>query len=207
MEVTPTVDTDDFGTRLRAAQAGDEMAFAVLFRSVQPMLLRYLQTLTQNLADGTADDVAAATWEQVVRGVGRFRGDEQGFRAWVFTIARARLTDARRRSDRLPVPQDIDPTLADVAMPSASDVVEMLFTTERALALVRSLPRLQAEVVLLRYVVGFDARDTSHILGIRPGAVRVTAHRALRRLEAVLEEAGRSTDVTQGASESVRGGR
>ena len=198
------MDAEDFPSLLAAAQTGEEMAFTTLFRSVQPVLLRYLRTLTHNLADGTADDVAADTWVQVVRGLGRFRGDEQGFRAWVFTIARARLTDARRRSGRLPVPQDVESTLTDVAVPSAADTVEVLFTTERALALVRALPRPQAEVVLLRYVAGFDVADTARIVGQRPGTVRVTAHRALRRLEAILGEAGRTSAVTDTGTNSVR---
>lgn len=201
------MDQGDFGTQLRAAQAGDEAAFALLFRAVQPPLLRYLRSLTYNLADGTADDVAAETWVQVVRGLDRFRGDEQGFRAWVFTIARARLTDSRRRSDRLPVPQGVEPTVAEVALPSAADTVEVMFTTERALALVRSLPRPQAEVVLLRYIVGFDVKETARILGQRPGTVRVTAHRALRRLEAMLETAGHVPAVTRTPSGTVKGVR
>jgi RNA polymerase sigma-70 factor (ECF subfamily) len=168
------------------------------------MLLRYLGGLTYNLADGTADDVAAETWVQVVRGLGRFRGDEQGFRAWVFTIARAKLVDARRRASRLPVPEDVEQRLADVAVPSAAEAVELLFTTERALALVRSLPMAHAEVVLLRYVAGLDVKETARILGKGEGAVRVTAHRALRRLEEMLDGSVERRGVTRSTSDSVR---
>ena len=110
----------------------------------------------------------------------------------------------RRRASRLPVPEDIEQSLADVAVPSAADAVELLFTTERALALVGSLPTAHAEVVLLRYIAGFDVQETARILGKREGAVRVTAHRALRRLEQILEETERGPGVTQTTSESVR---
>jgi len=198
------VHSPDFQDELRAAQTGDERAFASLYRAVQPMLLRYLGGLTYNLADGTADDVAAETWVQVVRGLGRFRGDEQGFRAWVFTIARAKLVDARRRASRLPVPEDVEQRLADVAVPSAAEAVELLFTTERALALVRSLPMAHAEVVLLRYVAGLDVKETARILGKGEGAVRVTAHRALRRLEEMLDGSVERRGVTRSTSDSVR---
>jgi RNA polymerase sigma-70 factor (ECF subfamily) len=194
----------EFQDELRAAQTGDERAFASLFRAVQPMLLRYLGGLTHHLADGTADDVAAETWVQVVRALGRFRGDEQGFRAWVFTVARAKLVDARRRASRLPVPEDVEKRLSDVAVPSAADTVELLFSTEQALALVGSLPTTQAEVVLLRYVAGFDVRDTARILGKKEGAVRVTAHRALRGLEQRLDGSVDGPVVTRTTSGSVR---
>jgi RNA polymerase sigma-70 factor (ECF subfamily) len=197
------VEIDEFESLLSRARTGDEDAFAALFRAVQPPLLRYLRTLAHNLAEGTADDVAADAWVQVVRGLHRFRGDEQGFRAWVFTIARARLIDARRRSRRLPVPQDVAHVLSDVSVPSAAESLEVLFTTERALALIGTLPRSQAEVVLLRHVAGFDVAETARILGLRPGTVRVIAHRALRRLEDVLDgRPGRG--VTGSGSDSVR---
>ena len=74
---------EDFPDLLAAAREGDDAAFTTLFRSVQPVLLRYLRTMGGRLAD----DVAAETWVSVVRGLGRFRGDEDGFRAVVFTIA------------------------------------------------------------------------------------------------------------------------
>lgn len=194
----------EFENELRAAQSGDERAFASLFRAVQPLLLRYLGGLTHNLADGTADDVAAETWVQVVRGLGSFQGDEQGFRGWVFTIARAKLVDARRRAGRLPVPQDVERRLADVEVPSAADSVEVMFTTERALAVVGSLPAAQAEVVLLRYVAGFDVKDTARILGKGEGAVRVNAHRGLRRLEEMLDGGLDRSGVTRATFDSVR---
>ncbi len=169
----------DFADALAAARRGDEQAFVTLFRSVQPLLLRYLRTVGGALAE----DVAADTWVDVVRGLHRFSGDEQGWRAWVFTIARARLRDEQRRAARRPVPVDSDAQLAWRPDPGdVHDSVEETLTTTAALRLVARLPREQAEVVLLRHVVGLDVEHTARIVGKRPGTVRVTAHRGLRRL-------------------------
>jgi RNA polymerase sigma-70 factor, ECF subfamily len=173
----------EFARLLYAAQEGDEAAFAELFRSVQPRLLRYLRTLGGSLAD----DVAAETWLSVVRGLKRFRGDRAGWQSWVFTIARARLVDAQRRADRTPQPIDADVVLQNV--PGSSDVsgsVDEMFSTEAALALIGRLPRQQAEVVLLRHVAGLDVTHTARVLGRRAGAVRVADHRGLRRLAELL---------------------
>lgn len=178
----------EFDRRLRAAKDGDEAGFTELFRSVQPRLLRYLRTV----GGGLADDVAAETWLSVVRGLDRFSGDERQWEAWVFTIARARLVDARRRAARTAVPVDAD-VLAE-ALPAVADVsgsVEEVFSTEAALRLIGALPRHQAEVVLLRYVAGLDVAHAARVLGRRPGAVRVTAHRALRHLAGLLAERDR----------------
>jgi RNA polymerase sigma-70 factor, ECF subfamily len=183
---------DEFEQRLAAAQAGDETAFVHLFRSVQPTLLRYLATLGGPLAE----DAAAETWVSIVRDLRRFRGDEAGWRSWVFTIGHARLRDAQRRARREPV--SVDANLEPASGPAADDVeasVEELLSTESALRLIGSLPRDQAEAVLLRYVVGLDAPAAARVLGKRPGAVRVAAHRGLRRLATLLGSEG-VTDLT-----------
>jgi RNA polymerase sigma-70 factor, ECF subfamily len=175
----------DFDDRLAAAQAGDENSFTELFRSVQPSLLRYLSTVGGALAD----DVAAETWLSVVKGLHRFRGDESKWKAWVFTIARARLVDARRRAARTPTPVDTDVVLDGcMATDDVAGTVEEMFSTEAALALIGQLPQQQAEVILLRYVGGLDVAQTARALGKRPGAVRVASHRALRRLAGLLSE-------------------
>jgi RNA polymerase sigma-70 factor, ECF subfamily len=197
--------SSSFGDLLAAAQARDEHAFTVLFRSVQPGLLRYLRTVGGALAD----DVAAETWVSVVRGLDRFRGDENGFRAWVFTIARARLVDAQRAMARTPVPVDTELSLA--GRPDSVDVVgrvEEIFSTEAALALIGQLPKDQAEAVLLRHVVGLDVSHAAAVLGKRAGAVRVACHRGLRRLGQLME--ARTTEaavhgVTQTSRFSVGG--
>ena len=68
-----------------------------------------------------------------------------------------------------------------------AECVEDMFSTEAALALIGRLPREQAEVVFLRHVAGLDVAHTASVLGKRPGAVRVAAHRGLRRLAAMLD--------------------
>ena len=47
-----------------------------------------------------ADDLAADVWLAVARGLDRFDGDERGFRGWLFTIARHRIVEHRRRQAR-----------------------------------------------------------------------------------------------------------
>ena len=78
-----------------AAAGGDEDAFGVLWRDLQPRLLRYFILITP----GAAEDLASETWLAVIRAIDRFQGDEAAFRAWVFTIARhkARLVASGRR--------------------------------------------------------------------------------------------------------------
>ena len=174
-----------FGVTLASAQGGDETAFACLFRDVQPTLLRYLHVITPE-----AEDVAGDTWLQVVKGLPRFRGGEEAFRAWLFTIARHRAVDAGRSRSRRP---DVPLTLVQIAeQPLAPDAAELALeaiSTRSVMVLIKSLPREHA-IIMLRVVAGLEAADVARIVGKTPGAVRVTAHRALRRLADLAERAG-----------------
>jgi RNA polymerase sigma-70 factor (ECF subfamily) len=170
----------DFSTTLERARAGDEAAFALLFRDLQPALIRYLRVMTRT----AAEDLAAETWLDVVRGLARFSGDEAGFRSWIFTIARRRQIDALRSTARRPV--EVGTEFADPGDRTPEDGVAMAAeensALENALTTIASLPPAQAEVVMLRAVAGLSVAEVSRVVGRRPGAVRILAHRGLRRL-------------------------
>lgn len=159
--------------------AGDGEAFRQVYRAVHPALLRYLEVL---VGPDEAEDVASETWAQASRDLGRFSGDADGFRGWITTIGRHRGLDLlRRRSRRVQVVSD----LTDLDPANAEDVessVEELLGTAEAVALLRDLPRDQAEAIMLRVVMGLDAKAAGSILGKRPGAVRSAAQRGLRTL-------------------------
>jgi RNA polymerase sigma-70 factor, ECF subfamily len=172
---------------LAAAQQGSEAAFTRLWLDANPALMRYLRVI----APEGADDVAADTWVHVVRGLRRFRGDEAAWRAWLFTTARRRLIDASRRRSRRPEEplHDVPPAVLPVTADAADEAMERL-GTQSAITLLARLPRAQAEVILLRVVAGLDTDAVARLLGRSPGAVRVAAHRGLRRLAEILAEAG-----------------
>ena len=177
---------DDAGLTgaVHAAQAGDEDAFRHVYRALQPMLLRYVRTLV----GGTdAEDVMSETWLHIARDLGTFRGNAEGFRGWAAKVARNRALDHLRRSGRRPLIGGDENDLRD--LPSVSDTADEALesiSTERALALIASLPPEQGEAVLLRVVLGLDAKHAGRVLGKRPGAVRVCAYRGVRRLAEVL---------------------
>ena len=176
-----------FGDTLRAAQEGDEEAFTRLWLDGNAALLRYLRVT----APEAAEDIAADTWLHVVRGLSRFRGDEAAWRAWLFTTARRRTIDqARRRSRHAAAPiHDVPPPELPVTADSADEALEHL-STRSAIAMLADLPAAQAEVILLRVVAGLDTEAVARIVGRSPGAVRVAAHRGLRKLAETLAEAG-----------------
>ena len=167
----------DFPQAIDAARQGDDHALAALWRELHPALLRYLRAVDP---DG-AEDIASDTWLEVTRRLHRFSGGEREFRGWLFTIARHRLIDARRRAARhRTAPVAWLPDRPGVEDPASDVLVDL--STRASLRLVSELPPEQAEAVRLRVMVGLDTDQVAQIMGKQPGNVRVLSHRGLRNL-------------------------
>ncbi|MBV8462777.1 MAG: RNA polymerase sigma factor [Acidimicrobiales bacterium] len=174
----------DFGRTLEAAQAGDPDAFACLWRRYQPGLLRYLTVK----AAPVAEDLAADVWTRVVGALPAFRGDEQHFKAWLYTTARNRLTDWYRSRQRRAETVEVSKFAAMPGTDHVENEVVDRSTTDAAVALIGDLPPAQAEAVMLRVVAGLDVALAAEVMGRSPGSVRVLCHRGLKLLERRLEE-------------------
>jgi len=175
----------EFPEVLSQVRDGDERAFSSLWRHHQPALLRYLRVIIGD----AAEDVASETWIAVVRNLRQFSGDERGFMTWLMTIGRHRAVDwarqRRRRQLELQEEDQLD-ALAPPAPDAETVVVDAMSAQEAVEAVSRALPPQQAEAVILRSVVGLDVTEVARIMGKRTGAVRVLAHRGLRRLAEVM---------------------
>ena len=180
-------DRAPFDRVIRAAAGAEPWAFEELWRDLDPALRRYLRVA----APDAVDDIASETWLRVARDVGRFRGDEGGFRRWFFTIARHQVIDyaraeGRRRSD--PVPAEAFTGALD--RPAGDDPIEHGLSTAAALQILRALPRDQADAIALRVLGGLPVEDVAKVMGKRAGTVRVLTHRGLQRLAELLGEHG-----------------
>ncbi|MFD5819661.1 RNA polymerase sigma factor [Streptomyces sp. NPDC127038] len=189
----------ELGAAVARAQEGDEVAFAAAYRIVQPGLLGYLR----GIVGDDAEDVASDAWLEIARDLGRFRGDGAGFRGWTATIARHRALDHLRRLRVRPRGTTLEQDALNLPdRHSTQDEALESLSTEYALELVAGLPRDQAEAVLLRVVVGLDGPAAARVLGKRPGAVRTSAHRGLKRLARQLGVAGVTDEESRTLGES-----
>jgi RNA polymerase sigma-70 factor (ECF subfamily) len=173
-------ETDELTAAVQGAQRGDSECFRVLYREVQPKLLRYLSFLV----DSDAEDIASETWLQATRDLHKFQGNIDNFRGWITTIARHRAMDHLRKHSRQPpaVPMPVEEfSFFAAADDTEARAIESI-TTDDAVKMISSLPRDQAEAVLLRAVVGMDAKTAAAVVGKRAGAIRTAAYRGLKTL-------------------------
>jgi RNA polymerase sigma factor (sigma-70 family) len=184
---------DGFGATLAAARTGDARAWSELYHGVAPVLIGYLRA--QRLPD--PEDVSGEVLLEVVRDLGRFDGDERGFRSWVLAIAHHRLLDARRRDARRPVTPvptaDLEPRRA--ADDTEATTLARLGLDELEPALATLTPE-QRTVLLLRVVGDLPIADVAAIIGKRAGAVKQLQRRAVEAMRRAIDEAETSRRAT-----------
>ena len=172
---------------LGAARAGAAWAFEVLYRELAPAVTGYLRL------HGAVepDDLASETFLAVFTGLGSFDGDENGFRAWVFTIAHRRLVDDWRRRGRRP-----DTTAWDDETEHGrigGDVEQEAMAslgTERAHQLCAALPADQRTVLLLRILADLTVEQVAAVMGRSAQAIKALQRRGLATLRSELDRTG-----------------
>jgi RNA polymerase sigma factor (sigma-70 family) len=171
---------------VEAAGAGDPGALEALYRDLAPAVLGYLR------AQGARDpeDLVSDTFVGVVRGLRRFRGDQHGFRSWVFSIAHRRLLDQRRsliRRPTEPVPPDEIP---ETPGGDVEDEALARIGARWALEAVARLTADQRDVLLLRVLADLSVEDVAGILDKSAGAVKSLQRRALVALARHIDRQG-----------------
>ncbi len=172
----------DFSDVLAAAQLGEGWAFDELFTRWNAPLTGFVGA--RGVAD--VDDVVNDVFLKAFGALGSFTGDESGFRAWLFAIARNRVIDEFRRQGRRPATVGLD-ALPGVEGGDVVDDAEERMAGDRVAELLSSLTDEQREVLTLRFVADLTIDQIAAATGRRPGAVKQLQRRALRRLEAILE--------------------
>jgi len=192
MDARVTLDITEFGPALAAARAGDQAAQGWLYRRYAPSVLGYLR----GAGAREPEDLTSEVFTGMIRGLRRFHGEERDFRAWLFTVARRRLQDERRRAAfrwQVPVePADL-PVSADREDPE--EIALNRLDAAEVRATLRILTEEQRQVLLLRFVADLSVAETARLMGKEAGAVKMLQRRGLARL-APLATAGAREPVT-----------
>jgi len=186
---------DRSGLAARAA-AGDEVAFAALYRGTVERTFRYLRLHVGD--DGVAADLTQDVW---VRAMGAVRGlaDPSRFDAWLLAITRnalrrhwhrRRLRHAREAPLDAIDGRDADPP-ADSFGGHAADDADAAWQHAALVGAVASLSALQRDVIALRFGAGYSVVETAALLDRSEAAVKQLQHRALVALRERLQEGDR----------------
>ena len=141
-----------------------------VYRTLGPAVMGYLRG--QRVDD--PDDLLGEVFYQVTRSLPSFEGDAEDLRRWVFSIARNRVIDSRRRRSRRPRTVALGRYDQEVAAPSDPD--------DELLAALGMLTDDQREVIALRFIADLSLEDVAHLTGRTVGATKSMQHRALAQM-------------------------
>lgn len=174
---------------------GDEKAFAQLHARLTPKVRGRLSKLVRN--PSSVEDLLQLTFLRAHQARHRFAAEgsnrERSVEAWYLAIARNVALDHLRhqyRRDRrhaaLEAKGDVDGMGVAAVLPDPEEFglqreVEVS-TSLRVRAAIEELPAGQREVVRLHKLLGLSMAEVAERLNVRPGALRVRAHRAYKAL-------------------------
>lgn len=171
-----------------AARSGEPRDVDAFLRAVEGPVLRYCRSKLPANGSLTANDVAQDVLYALCDALPRYQPGSGSVMAFVFGIARFKVVDAFRAGGRdRSVPVEAVPDRPDLA--DGPELAAVLATeTDRLRAALAQLGENQREVVVLRVALNYSGEEVARLLGTSAGAVRVTQHRALTRLRALLAD-------------------
>jgi len=192
---------------LRRAQAGEEAAFAVLYRRWQGRLYRYSLRLSGSAP--IAEDVTQEVFLALMDGVTGFDPAMGSFSSYVHGIARNHVL-RRMSRDRYfsPIADDVENEQPGIhtAWSIQSDPLGDLTRQEKIASLhlaISTLPLRYREVVVLCELQELSYADAAQVIGCPEGTIRSRLHRARFLLLAKLQEKT-SEDVSAPSIEPAR---
>jgi RNA polymerase sigma-70 factor (ECF subfamily) len=156
--------------------------FSRLYEETHLIVFRYIYGLIGGPLQ-EVEDLTAETYARAWKARHRFSGDEQAALGWLLQIARNLVIDLARRRKTRDTDENISiELLVDPAQIPEADVI----TREQIAILWKMLGMLNTDVremLVLRFMLGWQVRQISRYLDMNENTVTVTIKRALRGLQ------------------------
>lgn len=154
---------------------GDQLAYARFLKTITPLLTRLC---VKKLASSETDDVV----QEILISIHKARHTYDGKRPimpWIFSIAKFRITDHLRKHYAQMRNMAVD--IADFENILA-DVTERSDSNESIEELLHDVPEKQRKILNMMHVEGYTAKQVGSKLGMKESAVKVAAHRAIKKI-------------------------
>jgi RNA polymerase sigma-70 factor (ECF subfamily) len=163
----------------------DDCSAEAAFRRHYAEVSRFVRR--HGAAASDADDLVQQVFADAVGALATARLDAPPTLAWLYTVARRRLIDLRRRAGRT---SDRTIPLEAVDDVPAGDAAYGQPVAEALTRAVRRLPRSQQRVVVLKLFEGRSFAEIARRLAITEPAAKMRCVRGLERLKELLEQEG-----------------
>ena len=167
---------------VQRAQKYEEAAVEALYNSYYPKIYSYAFLHMGDVQ--AAEDLASDVMLKMLESLHKYSYRGLPFGAWVFRIARNRLIDMHRRRKRRGEVELSDTLVSVLASPQA--LAERALERGQLQLALKYLTDEQRQVIVLKFIEGFDNRSIGGVMGRSEGAIKSLQHRALGALRRVL---------------------
>lgn len=165
----------DLDTLLRSALTGNRGDYAKFLSTITPLLRR---VVSRRIASSDVEDVV----QEILISIHKARHTYDSNRPvmpWVMAITRFRLVDHLRKYYTTMQHQTLDIADLEEILPA---VTEGAGSTESIRELLEDVPEKQHRILTMMHVEGYTAKQVGHQLNMQESAVKVAAHRALKKI-------------------------
>ncbi|NLG99908.1 MAG: sigma-70 family RNA polymerase sigma factor [Chloroflexi bacterium] len=163
-----------------AAMKGDTEAFSALYERYVTRIYNYIYYRTGNRYE--AEDLTSRVFHRALRHIDRYDNRGIPFSAWLYRIAHNLVANWHRdNSRRKEVPLEDytqQPHRAQAPEASVVDNQEL----EELLAVIRRLPAVRQQLLILKFVEGLSNAEVAVIMMRSEGAIKSLYHRTLMAL-------------------------
>jgi RNA polymerase sigma-70 factor, ECF subfamily len=174
------------------AVARDQAAFAELYDLYLDRIYRYVYYRTGDRHD--AEDLTEQVFLQAWAAIERFRWQGKPFVAWLYTVAHNVVVDWRRRAQTSESLNDPEKPIEVESVGAAQAMTQWIDADLLAKAVKRLTPE-QQQVIILKFLDGFDTATIARVMDKREGTIRALQLRALQSLRRELERQGEGLAV------------
>ena len=171
----------------------DNQGLAALYQENLTRIYQFIYVQVKNRE--VAEDLTSQVFLKAVRHLDQ-QHSPQSQRSWLLHVARTTIMDYWRGIKRAPGAS------LDVLLETGWEIPGKNAPLEtsndpalRVQSILQQLPARYGEVLIYRFLLGYTVRETSQIMGVSEGNVKVIQYRALNRaanLETALADKGRS---------------
>ncbi len=177
-------ETDEWGNWAVAAQGGDKRAYALLLGALAPYIKK---VIIKSLANqDAAEDIAQEVLISVHKSLASY-SPERPFKPWLMAIVNFRRIDYLRKyyAQRQNKTATTDENYEFEAL-NVTNVTHAgeLRDVEKALG---AFPEVQQRIFRRIKIEGYTAREVANEMDMKESAVKVSAHRTMKKLQGLLK--------------------
>ncbi len=173
----------DWETRMAAAQAGDNRAYASVLTDISRYVRGYLHTKV-----ASSDDVEDIL-QEILSSIHKARHTYEPSRPlkpWVIAITSFRLNDYFRKIYRNMEREVADYDSMEFAL-GTDDVTEQRDAYESIHSALEQLPEKQQQLIRRVKLEGYSIKEVANELSMTEAAVKVAVHRAYKQLQTIVK--------------------